>query len=339
VPDSIDTAQEFVDMVLSDFYSSDARAQTSARFIILSTLGEEPAPLATQSRTVTSEQIAEWQARVLTYADESDNGSGTSTGQNGSITWFEDYHLECGEVNTYYQIDQDDVAPFLVNTGNTPDCNDPGFTEEYITFRDADDNVLLRVRRICLNPAGEINALAAAEPIPEDGTLGDKIFEDTNNDGVYDPADGDEGISGVTVALYDTVGDTCTRDENQLIATTTTDANGDYQFTNLPIISDFGAYARYVVVVTDDANVLDGYTATQGEVGVNDNSQDPNGYCMTLAFDARSNQTGDFGYYREASEELAPTGMPTLLIATIAGGFVLLGGVVFSLHRRYSRLQ
>lgn len=343
IPAEVDTAQEFVNMVLDDLYNGDARAVTSAQFIILSMLGVTPAPQTPLTKAVTPEQIVEWQARVLTYADISDDGSGTSTGQNGSITWFEQTHLDCGETNTYYQIDQDDVAPFLVNATNTPNCTDPNFLEDYITFRDSGGNILLQVRRICMNPAGEINALEAAAPIAEDGTLGDTIFEDKNDDGVYDPAAGDKGIEGVTVALYGVTDNTCTRNQNDLIATTVTDADGNYQFSDLPVISEFGAYARYVVVVTDDNNVLEGYEPTQGEVGVDNNSQDPNGYCMLLSFDTRSNQTGDFGYYRQEAaqaqspSELAPTGVPAALVAGAAGALAMSGVGIAVQYRRFIR--
>lgn len=339
IPDSVDTAQEFVDMILDDFHNGDARAQTGARFIILSTLGEGPASVGdTASRTVTPEQIAEWQARVLTYADISDNGSGVSTGQNGSITWHESTHLPCGSTNTYYQIDQDDVAPFLVNDSNTPDCVDPDFVEDYITFRDEDDNILLQVRRECMNPAGEINELAAADPLPEDGTLGDLVFEDADRNGVFDPSV-DSGIPGVTIALYSMTGVAgCDITQGQLIATTTTDADGRYQFTDLPFLSEEGAYARYAVMVTDDNGILNGYTNSRGADGVNENGQDPNGYCLDLAFDVRSNQTGDFGYYRadgtvpgeEAGEgELAPTGNSVALMLSVALSAVLVGSTLF----------
>lgn len=343
VPDSVDTAQEFVDMVLNDFHNGDARAQTGARFIILSTLGEGPSAVGdAASRTVTPEQITEWQARILTYADISDNGSGVSTGQNGTITWNESTHLPCGSTNTYYQIDQDDVAPFLVNATNTPDCVDPAFVEDYITFRDDSGNILLQVRRECMNPAGEINELAVADPLPEDGTLGDLVFEDVDRTGIYDPAT-DRGISGVTIALYSMTGTAgCDVTQGELIATTTTDVDGRYQFTDLPFLSEEGAYARYAVMVTDDNGVLNGYTNSRGAEGVNENGQDPNGYCLNLAFDARSNQTGDFGYYLMTEEEireeeqreaeLAATGSP--MMPLLVGAAVTIAGGVLLTHSR-----
>jgi hypothetical protein len=54
-------------------------------------------------------------------------------------------------------------------------------------------------------------------------SIGDRVWDDSNADGIQD---GDEyGLSGVTVSLYDAA--------SQLIAMTTTDANGSYSFTGL----------------------------------------------------------------------------------------------------------
>lgn len=285
-------------------------------------LGVEPTAQQTLTKAVSSAQIAEWQARVLAMADTSDDGSGVSTGQNGSITWAEQRHLDCDSTNTYYQIQHDDVAPFVVNTTNTPNCSNPSFMEDYIVFRDNSNNVLLQIRRICMNPAGEIDPLAAAAAVPEDGELGDKIFVDNNNNGVFD--EGDDPIPGVTVALYRSDESCNTGDP---ISTATTDQNGNYLFTNLPIISDDGAYARYKVVVTDTNNVLAGYTSTRGAMGVDNNSQDPAGYCITLAFGARTNYTGDFGYYM-ARDTLAPTGTSVNMVAGIALLLIAFAGAI-----------
>ena len=61
--------------------------------------------------------------------------------------------------------------------------------------------------------------------------LGDRVWEDTDKDGIQDA--GEPGISGVTVNLYDTAGN--------LLQTTTTAANGAYSFTIPP-----GAYVVQV---------------------------------------------------------------------------------------------
>jgi len=54
-------------------------------------------------------------------------------------------------------------------------------------------------------------------------SLGGHVWDDADADGVQDPDE--NGIQGVTVKLYD--------DDSNLIATTTTDGFGSYEFTNL----------------------------------------------------------------------------------------------------------
>jgi hypothetical protein len=60
-------------------------------------------------------------------------------------------------------------------------------------------------------------------PVPS--SIGDRVWFDTNGDGNQDS--GEPGVAGVTVTLYDQV-------TGNIIAVTTTDANGNYLFNNLP---------------------------------------------------------------------------------------------------------
>ncbi len=57
----------------------------------------------------------------------------------------------------------------------------------------------------------------------QDITVSGEVFNDINGNGVLDP--GDPGLQGWTVDLYDSAGD--------LLATTTTDVNGNYSFSDL----------------------------------------------------------------------------------------------------------
>ncbi|PTI95317.1 hypothetical protein BU054_13330, partial [Staphylococcus simulans] len=59
-------------------------------------------------------------------------------------------------------------------------------------------------------------------PVPATYTIGDKVWEDSNKDGVQNS--NEKGISGVTVTLTKPDGS---------IETTVTDENGIYQFTGL----------------------------------------------------------------------------------------------------------
>ena len=114
--------------------------------------------------------------------------------------------------------------------------------------------------------------------------IGDTLWKDLNADGTLDPAEMGR-FAAVTMALYDTNGN--------IVATTTTDANGEYLFTGLPD-------GTYVVDVTDDGNLLNGYWKSDGQNdGANDNSQD-DPYTVSVS-GGQTNLTADFGYYIEGA--------------------------------------
>ncbi len=110
------------------------------------------------------------------------------------------------------------------------------------------------------------------------GSVGDRLWLDTNGDGIQDA--GEAGINGATVQLFDGGGN--------LLATTTTAGNGNYQFNNLGA----GTYSVRIVPSTLPAGVdptydLDGI-ATANEA------------TFTLAA-AASRTDVDFGYRGTAS--------------------------------------
>lgn len=90
-----------------------------------------------------------------------------------------------------------------------------------------------------------------------------RVFDDKDNDGLYEPGDGDAGIDGVTVQLFDEL-------SASLIATQTTLADGSYFFD-----VNLGA-GTYQIVAAQPAGFLDG-RATAGNLGgAVDNTQDSN---------------------------------------------------------------
>ncbi len=88
--------------------------------------------------------------------------------------------------------------------------------------------------------------------------VGDRVWEDTNGNGLQD--DGEPGIAGVTVELYDPDG--------TLLDSTLTDADGRYRFAGVtgPCFLEFDAGAEYlpapVDAGTDDAADSDADSAT-----------------------------------------------------------------------------
>lgn len=87
---------------------------------------------------------------------------------------------------------------------------------------------------------------------PSTNSIGDKVWYDADGDGVQDS--NEAGVSGVTVTLYASDGVT-------VVATTVTDANGNYIFTGLP------ASTNYIVGVTPPAGML--LTSTSGTTSGN----------------------------------------------------------------------
>lgn len=123
------------------------------------------------------------------------------------------------------------------------------------------------------------------------GSIGNFVWQDSNGNGSQDG--GEPGIQNVTLALYtDPNGDGNPAD-GSVVGTTTTDANGSYQFTGV-------VAGNYVVVVTDTNNVVGGLTETgEGNQGT------PTGSACGGSCDNRiplvlssggSVQWADFGY-------------------------------------------
>jgi uncharacterized repeat protein (TIGR01451 family) len=102
----------------------------------------------------------------------------------------------------------------------------------------------------------------------------------TNGTGMT-PNETGNGIANVTLELTDANGN--------IVATTTTDANGNYSFTGLPDGS-------YTVKVTDKFNVLASLLHTNGlSPGTDNNSQNDFSYTVSVA-GGQTNTTADFGY-------------------------------------------
>ncbi|MGD8793613.1 MAG: SdrD B-like domain-containing protein, partial [Anaerolineae bacterium] len=93
--------------------------------------------------------------------------------------------------------------------------------------------------------------------IEGNNSVGDLVWRDDDNDGVYDPGDGEAGLDNVAVSLYwDKDGDGLLDDGDVLISTMDTYNNGGpgfYTFSNLPD-------GNYLVQVdTGDADIPNGH--------------------------------------------------------------------------------
>ena len=125
-------------------------------------------------------------------------------------------------------------------------------------------------------------------PSPTPSTIGDTLWLDTNQNGIVD--NGESGIPYVDVQLYRDVNNNNVVDGgDQLLLTTSTDVNGNYQFSGLYI-------DNYVVkVVTTDPQFPAGVALVTGGSPVT--SPPANGVqAVDITSNGSSITTADFGY-------------------------------------------
>jgi protocatechuate 3,4-dioxygenase beta subunit len=117
-------------------------------------------------------------------------------------------------------------------------------------------------------------------------SLGDLVFEDLDADGIQDP--NEPGIGNVTVRLFD--------DNNNLVGSTTTNANGAYGFANL----EPGDYVVEFVA----PNGFDPSPANAGGDDALDSDADPNtGRTATINLESGENDlTNDAGFFRSVAQ-------------------------------------
>jgi hypothetical protein len=127
-------------------------------------------------------------------------------------------------------------------------------------------------------------------------TIGDTVYADWNGDGTQDS--GEEGIENVTVRLYrdfdgDGVVDIGT---DTLIATDTTDASGNYQFTSIPPNQD------YIVVIVE-SSLPAGYVQT-GDPDEGANACTTCDAKNPIALGGTSVSDSDFGYQPQGTASI-----------------------------------
>ena len=128
--------------------------------------------------------------------------------------------------------------------------------------------------------------------------IGDLVFNDKNNNGKQDV--GELGIAIVTVKLFDS--------SNNLVATTTTDANGLYLFSNLPAgnyVVEITAPATYKSSTGTNGSATGAYEPTSGSTNVNneDNGTTVSGQIIRskpIVLTTTDNTNVDFGLFRPA---------------------------------------
>ncbi|MBN2111170.1 MAG: PEF-CTERM sorting domain-containing protein [Methanosarcinaceae archaeon] len=160
----------------------------------------------------------------------------------------------------------------------------------------------------CIVVRGEYNSSWDAG-MYETATVGDYVWEDCNNNGIQDP--GEPGIEGVEVELY-----VC---NGSLVASTTTDTTGFYEFTGLMP----GSY--YIKYILPNGFVFAPYE--QGADPAVDSDADTGGVtsCFTLSA-GECNNVIDAGLF--APEQEIPE-FPTIALPVVA-----IIGLAFIFQRR-----
>jgi hypothetical protein len=151
------------------------------------------------------------------------------------------------------------------------------------------------------------------------GAIGDYVWYDTNGDGIQNSTE--VGVNGATVILYqDQDGDGILDPEDAVVSTTTTNASGIYNFTNLPV-------GNFIVQVAasnfNTGQPLAGNTITNSGVPYNTSQ---NSYAVALAagqvftdadFGYTSSTIGDFIWQDNDGDGEQDTGEPGIPGVTV----------------------
>ena len=157
-------------------------------------------------------------------------------------------------------------------------------------------------------------------------TVGDKVWKDSNRNGRQDK--GEPGIKGVVLAITGPDGGEVTDVFGNPVAPVTTDGNGNYRFTDLPILPEGQSYT---VTIDQEASksALKGLQPTKSNVGDREgDSSEGSEMTQGLTADGDEDLTLDFGFItppkpgelpKTGSDAMLPLGIGGLLIAAGAG--------------------
>ena len=165
---------------------------------------------------------------ALIISEDGDSSDPDDDGDGGIMIFIFDEAVEVRQIQT---LDADDNSPGVVRLYDDPAGGAANLIATFTGVAYGEnsfeliDITTLGVRRLEfeLDGSGTMDKLVLCGDDDGDGTFGDTVFHDVDGNGVQDP--GDLGIANVKVYLRN--------NESVVIDSLTTDANGNYDFTDL----------------------------------------------------------------------------------------------------------
>ncbi|EHA6085842.1 LPXTG cell wall anchor domain-containing protein, partial [Staphylococcus pseudintermedius] len=207
----------------------------------------------------------------VTLTKEDGSTVETTTDENGNYKFTE---LPNGKYKVVFETPEG-YEPTKVNVGDTALDSD-GQTVEVVIDNKDDMSI----------DSGFHKPEEVEPPKEERFNLGDKVWEDLNQDGIQN--ENEPGIKGVKVTL--------TKEDGSTVETTT-DENGNYKFTELP-------NGKYKVVF----ETPEGYEPTKVNVG--DTALDSDGQTVEVVIDNKDDMTIDSGFHKPTPEVPEQPGEP-----------------------------
>ncbi|RYF70398.1 MAG: hypothetical protein EOO39_15785, partial [Cytophagaceae bacterium] len=172
--------------------------------------------------------------------------------------------------------------PLTTWSGGTAyfDSKNGDLLRRYEVYRDETSSVLTAPRSTfgASNGVGQLNALCEAAPV----SIGNRVWIDTNGDGVQDPAE--LPLAGVKLALYSATG--------VRLATTTTNAQGQYLFQSGPSLVLTYNVPYFIVVGSDQTSQQ--FNKTNNMLTVGNKTYQLTGWNQGVGTNASSNDSDAF---------------------------------------------
>ena len=208
--------------------------------------GVTPLDIVNQSLNALDRDSEDWGDFII-----DDNGVllGTSSNRDGAGQHIWQFDLT---TNTYTNLG---AAPFNFQLAKDGSGRLWALPDDAIQEIDVNGNLIGSA-----NSAPGHRSYDAAECVQGLSTIGDRVWNDNNNNGIQES--GELGIPNVTVGLYRDIGNNGVDAGDPLLDTQVTNANGNYDFTDL-IFGDY--YVRVLEGTSDDqdtTNVLADATLT-----------------------------------------------------------------------------